>query len=277
VPSGASTGTREAVELRDGDRDRYGGQGVTEAVAPVGAPDMPEAVRAGAEVYARLKARPAREGHPTGLGDEGGFAPDIARPADVLALLVEAITDSGYMPSHTGIAIAPAASEFRDTADGRYRVAGEALTSDQLIDRYEAMCDRFPIWSIEDGLGEDDWDGWVRLTERLGHRVQLVGDDLFVTNPAIIAEAIEKKAANASLLNGSRAGSRSGSRATWSRKAPTALPKLSISAATAAGATRPTRVRAALHSLRSSSQPRRSAWARLMTIVNLANLLVTAL
>ena len=85
-------------------------------------------------------------------------------------------------------------------------MAGEALTGDQLIDRYEEMCDRFPIWSIEDGLGEDDWDGWVRMTERLGHRIQLVGDDLFVTDPAIIAEAIEKKAANASLIKVNQIG-----------------------------------------------------------------------
>ncbi|MEU4088951.1 phosphopyruvate hydratase [Streptomyces aureus] len=309
VPSGASTGTREAVELRDADRRRFGGQGVTEAVAhvngeiadalagrdfssfaevdaalieldgtqtksrlganavigvslaavraqaagagqevwryladvggvqpllpvphfnivnggahaaneldfqefmiaPIGAPSLPEAVRAGAEVYARLKARLAREGHPTGLGDEGGFALDIARPEDVLALLVEAITDAGYTPGRGGIALAldPAASEFRDPDSGRYRVAGKALDSDQLIDRYEEMTERFPIWSIEDGLGEDDWEGWARLTERLGSRIQLVGDDLFVTSPAVIADAIEKKVANASLIKVNQIG-----------------------------------------------------------------------
>jgi enolase len=308
VPSGASTGTREAVELRDGDQARYGGQGVTRAVAhvngeiadaltgrayssfaevdaaliqldgtdtksrlganaiigvslaaaraqattagreiwkylaevsetqpllpvphfnvvnggahavnnldfqefmiaPVGAPSLPEAVRAGAEVYARLKARLASQSQPTGLGDEGGFAPAIDRPEDVLQLLVEAITDAGYAPGREGIAIAldPAASEFR-TPDGRYKVAGEDLTSDQLIDRYEEMTDRFPLWSIEDGLGEDDWDGWARLTQRLGSRIQLVGDDLFVTNPAIITEAIEKKVANASLIKVNQIG-----------------------------------------------------------------------
>ncbi|MFC9464887.1 phosphopyruvate hydratase [Streptomyces coelicoflavus] len=309
VPSGASTGTREAVELRDGDPDRYGGQGVTQAVAhvngeiadtltgrsyatfaevdaelirldgtatksrlganavigvslaaaraqaasagqepwqylaeiaevppllpvphfnvvnggahaanpldfqefmlaPLGAPSLPEAVRAGAEVYARLKARLAEQGHPTGLGDEGGFAPDIACPDDVLTLLVEAIANAGYTPGRDGVAIAldPAASEFRDPSDGNYHVAGDILTSDQLIDRYEDVIDRFPVWSIEDGLGEDDWDGWARLTERLGHRVQLVGDDNFVTNPSIIAEAIEKKVANASLIKVNQIG-----------------------------------------------------------------------
>ncbi|MFF7639849.1 phosphopyruvate hydratase [Streptomyces canus] len=309
VPSGASTGTREAVELRDGDKARYNGQGVLSAVghvngeiaqaltgrtfasaadidralieldgtdtksrlganavigvslaafrteaalagrelwqhlaqvagttarvpvphfnvvnggahaannldfqefmlAPIGAPSLPEAVRAGAEVYAKLRARLAADGHAVGLGDEGGFAPAIDRPEDVLHLLVEAITDAGYTPGRDGIAIAldPAASEFRGTADGLYRVAGDALSSDQLIDRYEAIIDRFPVWSIEDGLGEDDTDGWVRLTERLGDRVQLVGDDNFVTNPAIITEAISKKIANSALIKVNQIG-----------------------------------------------------------------------
>ncbi|WP_329311117.1 phosphopyruvate hydratase [Streptomyces sp. NBC_01262] len=309
VPSGASTGTREAVELRDGDKTRYNGQGVLTAVghvngeiaqaltgrtfasaaeidralieldgtdtksrlganaiigvslaasrteaalagrelwqhlaqvagttprlpvphfnvvnggahaansldfqefmlAPLGAPSLPEAVRAGAEVYARLKARLAAEGHATGLGDEGGFAPAIDRPEDVLQLLVEAITDAGYTPGRDGIAIAldPAASEFRNAADGLYRVAGDALTSDQLIDRYEVITDRFPVWSIEDGLAEDDWDGWVRLTERLGDRVQVMGDDIFVTNPAIISEAIAQQIGNSALIKVNQIG-----------------------------------------------------------------------
>ncbi|WP_180687457.1 phosphopyruvate hydratase [Streptomyces gossypiisoli] len=309
VPSGASTGTREAVELRDGDRTRYNGQGVLTAVghvngeiaqaltghtfataaeidralieldgtdtksrlganaivgvslaafraeaalagrelwqhlaqvagttprlpvphfnvvnggvhaandldfqefmlAPLGAPSLPEAVRAGAEVYARLKARLSADGHATGLGDEGGFAPAIDRPEDVLRLLVDAITDAGYTPGRDGVAIAldPAAGEFRDPSDGRYRVAGEALTSDRLIERYEQIIDRFPVWSIEDGLAEDDWDGWVRLTERLGDRVQLMGDDIFVTNPAVIADAISKKIGNSALIKVNQIG-----------------------------------------------------------------------
>ncbi|MFF0125831.1 phosphopyruvate hydratase [Streptomyces mirabilis] len=309
VPSGASTGTREAVELRDGDKSRYNGQGVLTAVghvngeiaqaltgrsftsateldralieldgtdtksrlganaiigvslaatraeaalagrelwqhlahvagttprlpvphfnvvnggahaansldfqefmlAPLGAPSLPEAVRAGAEVYGRLKARLSAAGHATGLGDEGGFAPAIDRPEDVLQILVDAITDAGYTPGRDGIAIAldPAASEFRHSADGLYHVAGDALGSDQLIDRYEAMTDRFPVWSIEDGLAEDDWDGWVRLTERLGDRVQLMGDDIFVTNPAIISEAIAKKIGNSALIKVNQIG-----------------------------------------------------------------------
>lgn len=307
VPSGASTGTREAVELRDGDPQRFGGQGVQQAVghvngeiaqaltgrdfasaaavdaalieldgtdtksrlganamigvslaaaraeaaasgkelwqsiadiagttpqlpvphfnvvnggahaannldfqefmlAPLGAPSLPEAVRAGAEVYGRIKARLAAGGHPTGLGDEGGFAPDIDRPEDVLRVLVEAITDAGYPPGRNGIAIAldPAASEFCE--NGRYRVASEDLTSDQLIDRYEELISRFPVWSIEDGLAEDDWEGWTRLTERLGDRIQLMGDDIFVTNPAIIAEAIARKVGNSALIKVNQIG-----------------------------------------------------------------------
>ncbi|HEU4567506.1 MAG TPA: phosphopyruvate hydratase, partial [Marmoricola sp.] len=161
-------------------------------LAPLGAPSLPEAVRAGAEIYAVLKRRLAAAGHATGLGDEGGFAPDVAQPEDVLSLLVEAISEAGYTPGRDGVAIAldPAASEFY--RDGAYHVAGEQLTSAQLVERYAAMVDRFPVWSIEDGLAEDDWDGWVALTAALGERVQLVGDDIFVTNPQIITEAIGK-------------------------------------------------------------------------------------
>ena len=305
VPSGASTGTREAVELRDGDTARYAGKGVTQAVghvndeiadlltggswsslaevddalvaldgtptkarlganaivgtsmaaarafaattplwrslqpagvaprlpvphfnvlnggvhapndldfqefmvAPVGAPSFPEALRAGAAVYARLRALLQAKGEATGLGDEGGFAPDIARPEDVLALIVQAITDAGYATGKAGVAIAldPAASEFY--RDGAYHVAGETLTSDDMIARYEAIATDFPVWSLEDGLAEGDWDGWRRLTARLGDRLQLVGDDIFVTNPAIITEAIAKKIGNSALIKVNQIGS----------------------------------------------------------------------
>ena len=290
VPSGASTGTREAVELRDGDTQRFGGSGVLTAVgnvtgeirealvgrtfadqseldgtlialdgttsksrlganavigvsmaaaragaissgqplwrcltadgvapcmpvphfnvvnggahapnnldfqefmlAPLGAPSLAEAVRAGAEIYAVLRRILTDRGFATGLGDEGGFAPEIDRPEEVLGLLVQAITSAGYRPGKDGVAIAldPAASEFY--RDGVYHVAGETLSSDEMTVRYEEMVDAFPIWSIEDGLAEQDWAGWERLTARLGETVQIVGDDLLVTNPAIIAEAI---------------------------------------------------------------------------------------
>jgi enolase 1/2/3 len=157
-------------------------------------------------VYAALRRRLADKGFATGLGDEGGFAPEIEAPEDVLLTLVDAITDAGYPPGRDGIAIAldPAASEFY--RDGRYHVAGESLTSDDMIARYEAIVDRFPVRSIEDGLAEGDWDGWIRLTERLGPRIQLVGDDLLVTNPAIVAEGIARRAANAALIKVNQVG-----------------------------------------------------------------------
>jgi len=306
VPSGASTGSREAVELRDGDPDRFGGSGVLTAVAnvngeiaetvrsrrfkdltdldetlialdgtpdkgrlganaivgvsmaaaragaaaageplwralapdgvaprlpvphfnvvnggvharndldfqefmiaPLGAPTLAEAVRAGAEVYAELRRLLAAAGHETGLGDEGGFAPEIDRPEEVLAVLVAAIEGAGYTPGREGVAIAldPASSEFWE--DGRYRVAGESLSTDDMIDRYEQMVADFPIWSLEDGLAERDTDGWVRLTGRLGDRIQLVGDDNLVTNPAIIARAVADGAGNAALIKVNQVG-----------------------------------------------------------------------
>ncbi|MGH3299560.1 MAG: phosphopyruvate hydratase [Trebonia sp.] len=301
VPSGASTGSREAAELRDGDASRYAGKGVLKAVAnvngeiadllrgrtwdsladadqamialdgnankgrlganaavgasmalaralaasaktplwrwlapegvapslpvphfnvlnggvhapnnldfqefmiaPLGAPSMAEAVRAGAEVYAALRGELASASLSVGLGDEGGFAPEVSEPEAVLRLLVRAIEDAGYKAGPDGVSIALdlAASEFRQP-DGRYRVAGELLDSSQLIDRLDAVSAQFPVHLIEDGLGEDDEEGWIALTERLGDRVELVGDDIFCTNPAIIASAIERGIANASLI-----------------------------------------------------------------------------
>jgi enolase len=306
VPSGASTGSGEAVELRDGDKSRYGGHGVRTAVAnvngpiaealsghtfgdlaevdgvlrdldgtpnkgrlganaivgvsmaaarafaaaagvqlwqyltpqgvtprlpvphfnvvnggahapntldfqefmlaPIGAPTFPEAVRAGAEVYAALKARLTADGFATGLGDEGGFAPDITRPEDVLSTLVSAITDTGHTPGRDGVALAldPAASEFY--RDGTYHVAGQTLSTGDMVDFYGELVERFPVWSIEDGLAEDDWDGWITLTERLGERAQLVGDDIFVTNPAIISDAIKRHVGNAALIKVNQIG-----------------------------------------------------------------------
>jgi enolase len=176
-------------------------------IAPIGARTLAEAVRAGAEIYAALRRLLADKGFATGLGDEGGFAPEIDRPEDVLGVLVAAITAAGYTPGREGVAIAldPAASEFY--RDGRYHVAEEALSSDEMINRYEGIIADFPVWSIEDGLAEGDWDGWQRLTTRLGERVQIVGDDLLVTNPTIIAEAISAGAANAALIKLNQIGS----------------------------------------------------------------------
>jgi enolase len=306
VPSGASTGTREATELRDHDPDRYQGQGVLGAVrsvngelldalggvrfdtladldramieldatptksrlganalvgvsiaasrafaaaqgqelwqslngevaaprmpvphfnvinggvhalnpldfqefmlAPLGAPNFAEAVRAGSQTYAALRALLHQRGMAVGLGDEGGFAPELTEPEEALELLVEAITAAGYTPGRDGIAIAmdPASSEFY--SDGVYSVAGQKLSSDDMIARYEAMVDNYPVWLLEDGLAESDWDGWQRLTARLGDRIELVGDDLFCTNPAIIAKGITEHVANASLIKVNQIG-----------------------------------------------------------------------
>jgi enolase len=175
-------------------------------LAPLGAPSEAEAVRAGAEVYASLKRRLRDKGLSTGLGDEGGFAPEIAMPEDVLTLLVEAIEDAGYRPGRDGIALAmdPASSEFY--RDGKYHVAGELLSSDEMIERYAAIVERYPVWLLEDGLAESDWDGWERLTARLGDKVELVGDDILCTNPAIITEAIARKVGNASLIKVNQIG-----------------------------------------------------------------------
>jgi enolase len=176
-------------------------------IAPLGAPSMAEAVRAGAEVYVALRRLLASLGHGTGLGDEGGFAPELHWPEEALGMLVTAIENAGYHPGRDGVAIAldPAASEFRE-ADGRYRIEDDHLSSAEMIGRYAELAARFPIWSIEDGLAEDDTDGWIQLTERLGERVQLVGDDNFVTNPTIIADAIETGIGNAALIKVNQVG-----------------------------------------------------------------------
>ena len=175
-------------------------------IAPLGAPSLQDAVQAGAEVYAALRRRLTARGDSTGLGDEGGFAPAITEPEEVCELLVAAIGDAGYTAGRDGIALAldPAASEFY--RDGLYRVAGEALNSAGMIERYAEMVDRFPIWSIEDGLAEDDWGGWTALTERLGDRLQLVGDDIFVTDPATISAAIAAGVGNAALIKPNQIG-----------------------------------------------------------------------
>ena len=176
-------------------------------IAPVGARSLPEAVRAGAEVYAALRALLAEKGHGTGLGDEGGFAPQLSEPEDAMALLVTAIEEAGYVAGRDSVAIAldPAASEFCGQ-DGRYRVAGQSLTSGEMVERYAQMADRFPVRLIEDGLAENDWDGWADLTSRLGDRLRLVGDDIFVTNPAIIKKAISLGVGNAALIKVNQIG-----------------------------------------------------------------------
>ncbi|HJU23405.1 MAG TPA: phosphopyruvate hydratase [Casimicrobiaceae bacterium] len=307
VPSGASTGSKEAIELRDGDKARYFGKGVTKAVenvnteiceavlgldateqglidrtlidldgtdnksrlganallavscavakaaaeecslplyrylggagemqlpvplmnvinggahannridlqefmlVPYGAPTFREALRYGAEVFHTLKKLIDERGMPTTVGDEGGFAPDLASNEAALQLLVEAIDKAGYTPgTDISLALDCAASEFH--REGRYQLESEnrTLTSREFADVLATWCDRYPIISIEDGMAEDDWDGWKYLTERLGKRVQLVGDDIFVTNTKILKEGIAKGIANSILIKINQIGS----------------------------------------------------------------------
>jgi enolase len=309
VPSGASTGSREALELRDKDPRRYGGKGVLRAVGhvngeianaiakqplggldeqaaldaklrqldgtetksrlganallgvslaaahaaagaagqplhrwlggagasllpapmmnvlnggahadnnvdlqefmlyPLGAPTFAEALRYGAEVFHRLRSVLQEKGYATGVGDEGGFAPNLASNREAIELVLRAIEQAGYRPGEQiAIALDPAASEFYE--QGRYELAGEgkSLSSDEMVEFWADWCGRYPIVSIEDGLAEQDWEGWARLTKKLGGKVQLVGDDLFVTNPAILTQGIEKGVANAILVKVNQIG-----------------------------------------------------------------------
>ncbi len=176
-------------------------------VVPVGAASFAEALRMGTEVYHHLKAVLKGRGLATGLGDEGGFAPDLPSNAAALDLLMEAITAAGYTPGDdVAIALDPAMSELY--RDGAYHLAGEGrvLSTDEMIELWADLVDRYPIVSIEDGLDEEDWDGWSRLTARLGDRVQLVGDDLLVTNPAFVRRAIDERAANSVLVKVNQIG-----------------------------------------------------------------------
>jgi enolase len=170
-------------------------------VAPVGAGSFAEAVRMCAEVYQQLKGTLKRRGLASGVGDEGGFAPALDSNEAPLELLVAAIEAAGYRPGDDlAICLDPAASEF--FADDRYELAGEgrSLSSDEMVDYWVEIAERYPVLSLEDGMAEGDWDGWGRLTERLGDRLQLVGDDIFVTNPAILREGIERGVANSILI-----------------------------------------------------------------------------
>lgn len=306
VPSGASTGVHEAVELRDGDKERYLGKGVTKAVdnvndviaeaiigleatrqteidellvrldgtpnkgklganailgvsmavakaaaasvglplylylggvaakelpvpmmnilnggqhadnnvdiqefmiMPVGAKSFAEALRMNAEIYHNLKALLKSKGLSTALGDEGGFAPDLKCNEEAIEVILEAVEKAGYKPGEDiVIALDVASSEMYE--DGKYNLAGEGIvkTSAEMVDYLAALCEKYPIISIEDGLAEDDWEGWKALTDKLGGKVQLVGDDLFVTNEARLKAGIEKGAANAILIKVNQIG-----------------------------------------------------------------------
>ncbi len=298
VPSGASTGEREALELRDGDNSRYHGKGVTVAVnnvieeiapriigldsedqvyidgllieldgtgnksrlganamlgvslavckasaeelglslykymggcnakelpvpmmnimnggahadnnvdiqefmiMPAGCGDFSSALRAGSEVFHTLKQILRAKGLNTAVGDEGGFAPDLKTNEEALALIIEAIEKAGYAPGKDiYLALDVAASEFHE--DGKYGFEGKKCLSSDMVDYYEEVIQRYPVISIEDGLGENDWDGWIEMTKRLGSKVQLVGDDIFVTNTGIISRGIKDKIANSVLI-----------------------------------------------------------------------------
>ncbi|HET7264715.1 MAG TPA: phosphopyruvate hydratase [bacterium] len=168
-------------------------------VVPLGAASFPEALRMGAEIYHALHRVLLERGLATGVGDEGGFAPRLAGNEEALELLADAIRKAGYAPgADAALALDPASSNFFES--GRYRIGGAAYTSAEMAEYYARLADRFPIVSIEDGLAEDDWDGWVTLTRRLGERLQLVGDDLYVTNLRRIEDGIARGAGNAVLI-----------------------------------------------------------------------------
>jgi enolase len=170
-------------------------------IVPHGAPTFREALRYGAEVFQTLKTLIDERGMPTTVGDEGGFAPDLPSNEAALQLLVEAIDRAGYTPG-TDIALALdcAASEFYKDEAYRLEAENRALRSQEFADVLATWCDQYPIISIEDGMSEHDWDGWKYLTERLGSKVQLVGDDLFVTNTKILKEGIARGVANSILI-----------------------------------------------------------------------------
>ncbi|MBN1969223.1 MAG: phosphopyruvate hydratase [Candidatus Delongbacteria bacterium] len=172
-------------------------------VMPVGAESFSQALRMGAEVFHNLKAVLKAKKYNTAVGDEGGFAPDLKSNEEALELIVEAIEKAGYSPGKDiVITLDPASSEFYDKKTGKYMLdsEGKKLTSRQMVDYYEKLVAKYPIFSIEDGMAEDDWEGWSIITEKLGGKIQLVGDDLFVTNIDRLKMGIEKKVANSILI-----------------------------------------------------------------------------
>jgi enolase len=177
-------------------------------IMPVGFEDFAESLRASAEVYHNLKKILKEANHNTALGDEGGFAPDLSSNEEPIQVIMQAIEKAGYKPGEQmAIALDVAASEL--VVDGGYRLDSEnrTVTSEELVNYYADLCSKYPIVSIEDGLSEDDWDGWKVLTDKIGDSVQLVGDDLFVTNASILAEGIAKDTANSILIKPNQIGS----------------------------------------------------------------------
>ncbi|MGB7858943.1 MAG: phosphopyruvate hydratase [Acidimicrobiia bacterium] len=174
-------------------------------LVPAGLPSFAEALRAGVEIYHAMKRVMAGRGLATNVGDEGGFAPDLATSQAALDLLIEGIGEAGYaVGDEVGLALDVAATEFY--REGRYEVEGMELGPTEMVDYLADLVDRYPLVSIEDGMAEDDWDGWKALTARLGKRVQLVGDDLFVTNEQILRRGISEQAANAILIKVNQIG-----------------------------------------------------------------------
>ena len=174
-------------------------------VAPFGAENFAESLRWGAEIYHSLKSVLKKQGLATSIGDEGGFAPNLSSNRAALDLILTAITNAGFAPGKdVGLALDVAATEFHEA--GSYSFEGTSKSSDQMIDYYQELVDAYPLVSIEDPLDENDWDGWISITKRLGDRVQLVGDDLFVTNPTRLADGISRGAANALLVKVNQIG-----------------------------------------------------------------------
>jgi enolase len=172
-------------------------------IMPVGAGNIREALQMGAEVFGHLKNVLAKKGYNTSVGDEGGFAPDLKSNEEALEVIMLAIGNSGYKAGKDIlIALDPASTEFYDAKTKKYNLAaeGKKLSSDQMIDFYAKLCKKYPIISLEDGLAEDDWAGWKNLTAALGDKVQIVGDDIFVTNPKRLARGIKEKSANSILI-----------------------------------------------------------------------------
>jgi len=173
-------------------------------VMPHGFDSFTEGLRAGVEIYHQLKSELKTDGLLGGVGDEGGFAPNLAANEDGLKYMVRAIEGAGYTTDDIGIALDVAATEF-EKSDG-YHMDGNVLSSNQMVDMYSEWLDAYPILSIEDGLGENDWDGWTALTKQEGHRVQIVGDDLFVTQSKRLSQGIDMGAANAMLVKVNQVG-----------------------------------------------------------------------
>ncbi len=172
-------------------------------IMPVGAKSFAQALQMGAEVFGHLKQVLKKKGLNTAVGDEGGFAPDLKSNEEALQVIMQAISNSGYKAGKDILlALDPASTEFYEAKTKKYNLAAEGrkLTSSQMIDYYEGLCKKYPIISIEDGLAEDDWSGWQELTKRLGHKIQLVGDDLYVTNPKRLKKGIDSRSSNSILI-----------------------------------------------------------------------------